>query len=91
MATKERSYRDSSGRKLILRSTRDISSDLSGWVLKLELYEPRIFWRKLIAVSTLEKSGEWSTVAMGFLQAQEELEFLRAAGMELELPDLLRR
>lgn len=91
MPTKERSYRDRSGRKLFLLSERTISTgDTPGWVLKLVIFERRFFGRKTIGTRILHKSGEWSSTAIGFLQAQEELEYLREQGVELELQDLLR-
>lgn len=90
MPSKLRSYRDSAGRKLLLRSERTIAEIGDGWVLKLELYEKRPLGRKLLETRSLEKSGEWSTTAIGFLQGQEELELLRDHGMELQIVDLLR-
>jgi len=92
MPTKIRSYSDSAGRMLTLRSERTISEGSDpGWVLKLVISERRLFGKRIIGTRILHKSGEWSTTAIGFLQAQEELEYLREHGVELELQDLLRR
>jgi len=92
MPTKDRSYQDRSGRRLSLRSERTISTGNSpGWVLKLVISERRFLGRRIIGTRILHKSGEWSSTAIGFLQAQEELEYLREHGVEIELQDLLRR
>jgi len=90
MPQKDRSYRDSAGRKLVLRSERSISEDTEGWMLRLQLFEALPLRKRSLELRTLRKSGEWSTTAIGFLQAQEELELLREHGVELDLPDLLR-
>ena len=86
--SKDRSYSDGAGRQLILRSGRDITED-GGWILELKLYERRLFGRKLIDSKSARKSGEWSTSAIGLLQAQEELEILRAAGVDIDLTGLI--
>jgi len=87
--SKDRSYSDGAGRQLILRSERDITDDGS-WIVELKLYERRLFGKRLIDSKSAKKSGEWSTSAIGLLQAQEELEILRSAGVEIDLPGLVR-
>jgi len=87
--SKDRSYSDGAGRQLILRSERDITKGGS-WSLELKLYERRLFGKKLIDSKSTLKSGEWSTSAIGLLQAQEELEMLQAAGVEIDITGLVR-
>jgi len=89
MPKKIRSYRDRDGRKLSLLSERTIAAD--GWVIKLQLSEAKFLGKRIIGTKIFHKSGDWSTTGIGYLQAQEELEYLREAGVELELQDLIPR
>lgn len=92
MPRRERSYRAADGRELVLSSERGISASGSGWRLTLELFGPGRFGRKRsrIARKVLEKSEQWSTSAIELIQAQEELEMLLEAGVEIDLLTVLR-
>lgn len=92
MSRRERSYRAADGRELLLRSERGISANGSGWRLTLELLGPGRFGRKHRRISrkVLEKSEQWSTSAIELIQAQEELDMLLEAGVEIDLLTLLR-
>lgn len=85
--SRERSYTDSSGRRLTLRSDLDVSGT-GGWIIELWLYEKRLFGRKRLDHQLLAKSGSWSSSAIGLLRAQEELTMLQAAGMEIDITGL---
>jgi len=86
--SKERSYSDRAGRSLVLRSERDVAPD-GRWVIGLRLYEKRLFGKRLIDSRDFKKSKQWPSSAIGLLQAQEELDLLRDAGVEIELTSLI--
>lgn len=90
MPTQQRSYRNSAQQDLLLKSTRALSKDGSSWELTLELYGPGRIRRRLIERRQLKKSGEWSTSSIELLQAQEELEMLQSAAVDIVLMDLIR-
>lgn len=92
MSRRERSHRAADGRELLLRSERTITADGESWELKLELFGPGNFGRRLRKLDSriLRKSGQWSTAAIELLQAQEEFEILRGAGVEVDLMAILR-
>lgn len=87
---RERSYQRSDGSAVLLKSERGITKERDGWVLRLRLYSSGRFGKRLIEERKLSRSQLWSTNTIELLQAQEELEMLRAAGVEIELLELLR-